>query len=161
PGEVNPRGEIAPLFTGHAPVTTAAEPFLPPPAGDGADVVHARVDADARIAVLGEGPADLHVRRVVKVDPPAVDPDDGNGLGRLLRRGKDRTALDEDILRPNMDEFFPELPGCFGAVPSRARLPRQESDSCKSEPGHCGDPLLLHHGVSYHYSLYPSKWLTG
>jgi hypothetical protein len=35
-----------------------------------------------------------------------MDPDDGDGLDRILRRGEERAAVDDVILRSNVDEFF-------------------------------------------------------
>src|SRR6516164_4889634 len=84
--EVDPGGKIAHLFTGYAPVTTTADTFFPMKSGDGPEVMHARISRDARIAAFREGAAGLHVRRVVKVHPPAVDPDDGDGPCGLFRR---------------------------------------------------------------------------
>ena len=80
-GEVNPGSEVSRFLTGHTSITAAADPFIPSPPGDVSKVMHARVGSDACIAALREGSANHHVCRIVKVHPPSMDPDDGDGLG--------------------------------------------------------------------------------
>jgi hypothetical protein len=60
-------------------------------------------------------------------------PDDRHGLGRILRRCKDRAAVDDVVLRANIDEFFGELPGRYGYGTRRVPLPKQESCPQKGE----------------------------
>src|SRR5229473_3912385 len=80
-GEVNPGGDVSQLLTCHAPIAAAADPFSPPPPSDVAKVMHTRIARDAGIPALGEGPANPHVGRIVKIRTPSVDPDDGDALG--------------------------------------------------------------------------------
>ena len=45
--EVNPRGYVSYFVAGDTPITTAADSFFPPPTGDIAKVMHARIRRDA------------------------------------------------------------------------------------------------------------------
>src|SRR5262249_6833559 len=107
--EVDPGGEAAPFLPGHTPIPTAANPLFPSPRGHVPKVVHARIANDACVAAFRQGPPNHRVRWIVKVGSPAVYPYDCDRLGYILRWGKDRAAVDDVIVRANIDQFFGEL----------------------------------------------------
>src|SRR5688572_22567273 len=94
--EVDPGTEISDLLACHAPVTPATEPLAISVPGNIAQVVHASVSADCRIAASGQRTTDHRVCRKVEVRPPTVDPNDRNRFGRVLGR-KQRTSIHDVI----------------------------------------------------------------
>src|SRR5262245_14081858 len=76
-GKVNPSGEVSHFFTGYSPIATAANPFTSSVSSDISQVVHASIGRDAGIAAFRKSASNLHVGRIVKIHPPAVNPDVG------------------------------------------------------------------------------------
>src|SRR5260370_7401425 len=84
-------------------------------------------------AAFVEGPANRDVRRLVKIHTPSVDPDDSDGLGRILRRSKDRATIDDVIARRNINNLFGELPRRHFFGPRDAPSPKQKCCPHQSE----------------------------
>src|SRR5258708_20447 len=80
-GEVDPGGDIPHFLTGHTPITTPADSFVPSPGQHVSHVMHPRISSNAGKTPLCQRPPNVHVRRLIKTRPPAMDPDDGERLG--------------------------------------------------------------------------------
>src|SRR5262245_66203856 len=90
-GKVNPSGEVSHFFTGYAPIASAANPFISSVSGDISQVVHARIGCDAGIAAFRKSASNLYVGRIVKIHPPAMNPDE---IGRAsCRESSENTVV--------------------------------------------------------------------
>jgi hypothetical protein len=126
-GKIDPGGDVSYLLTGHTPISAATDSFVTSPREDVSQVMHARVGCDGCVAALRQRPADRDIRWLVKIHAPSVNPDDGNGLGCILRWSKDCAGLHDVVVRANINNLLREFPGWHSFGARHTGLPDQEN----------------------------------